>query len=519
MFEPLSDSMKKIARGTGIALVGMLLGLLLQFVARLIIARYALEANYGIFSLALVVLTFATMLACLGLHLGATRYIAYFRGKGEVAGVRATISASLQLATVASIIIYVAIFFSAEAIALNIFHAPDFAPALRLFAIGIPFFTLIYILVGIFRGFDRVEPQVYFFYIMVNGLFLISLAVIIFAHLHFVTVFYAYLAAIVLTLIALAVYTAKKLPQQITLADSKVDTSVRKELLLFSLPLLGSAMFAMIMVWMDTLMLGYFKTPEVVGLYSAAYPLAWFIQQPLAALGLIYTPIATGLYSQNLMAELRRNYAILTKWLSFLTLPIFLVLCFFPEAVLNLFFGSAYIAAAPALRILSLGLIVNNLLGPNGATLVALGKSRFLMWSSLAAATVNIILNIVLIPPLGIVGAATASAVSLILFNIIVTIKVYSLCRAQPLSKNLLKPLIASVVLTFLFQLIIGNFLTVTWWMLPLLFILYYAIYGIATVLTRSFDREDIALLLEMERRGGINATPIKKILRRFVQL
>jgi hypothetical protein len=53
--------------------------------------------------------------------------------------------------------------------------------------------------------------------------------------------------------------------------------------------------------------------------------------------------------------------------------------------------------------------------------------------------------------------------------------------------------------------------------MLPLLFILYYAIYGLATVFSRSFDREDIVMLLEVEKRIGINAEPIKKILKRFL--
>jgi O-antigen/teichoic acid export membrane protein len=515
MYEPLSDSLKKIAHGTGIAMVGMFLGLVLQFIARLIIARYGLEANYGIFSLALVVLTFATMLACLGLNQGAVRYIAYFRGKGQTAKVHGTTSASLQLATVASIIVGIAIFFSAEAIALNIFHTPDLVSPLRIFAIGIPFFTLINIFAAIFLGFDRVEAQAYFQFILLNILFVLFLSVVILLDLPFITVFYTYLAALILTFIALGIYTIKKLPQPIIFTTGKVDVSVRKELLFFSLPLLGTAMFTMMIFWMDTLMLGYFKVPEVVGLYNAACPLAQFISQPLAAMLLIYTPVATSLYSQNLMAELRRNYTISIKWVVSLTLPIFLVLCLFPEAVLNLLFGSAYITAAPALRILSIGFIIHNLFGPRDSILVALGHPRFIMWSVLAGAIINVALNIILIPPLGIVGAAIASVVSLILIDAILTARVYSLCRAQPLSKNLLKPLMASVVLALLFQFVIGSFVTVSLWMLPLLFVLYYVIYGIAVVFTRSFDREDIALLLEIEKRGGIKAEPIKRILRR----
>ena len=517
MPEPLSDSLKKVARGAGIAMMGITLGLLFNFIAKVIIARYGLETNYGMFSLALAILNLSMMLSCLGLHLGVTRYIAYFRAKDDVAKVREAISVSLQLSTAASLIICIALFFSAEAIAVNIFHNSQLTQFLRIFAIGTPLFTLIYIIAAIFRGFDQVEPQVCFQYIMVNGLFIIFLALIVAIDLPFVTVFYAYLAALAVTFIGIAIYTTKKLPHPIIFTDKETNDTVRKDLLFFSLPLLGMAMLFMMVLWMDTLMLGHFKTPEVVGLYNAAYPLAQSIFLPPFALMLIYTPIVTGLYSRNLMADLKRSYTIATKWLAFITVPIFLVLCLYPEYVLGLFFGSAYIAAAPALRILSLGFILNNLPGPYVATLIALGKSRFMMWATLAVATVNVILNIVLIPPLGIVGAAIASAASLTLFSTINSVKLYLVCQAQPLSKNLLKPLVASVILALIFQFIFGNLIMVVWWMLPFLFILYYAIYGTAVILSRSFDREDIVILLEIEKRLGINAEPIKKILRRFI--
>jgi O-antigen/teichoic acid export membrane protein len=352
---------------------------------------------------------------------------------------------------------------------------------------------------------------------MLNVLFIIFLASIIAIGLPFITVFYAYLAALVITFIGATIYAIKKLPQPIVFTDREANATIRKELLFFSMPLWGMAIFSMVILWVDTLMLGYFKTPEVVGLYSAAYPLAQSISQPPFGLMLIYTPIVTGLYSQNLMADLRRSYTIVTKWLALIIMPAFLVLCLYPEYVLSLLFGSAYVSAAPALRILSLGFILNALPGPNVATLIALGKSRFIMWATLAAALVNISLNIALIPPLGIIGAAIASATSLTLFSVINSVKLYASHRVQPLSKNLLKPLIASVVLALLFQFIFGRLIMITWWMLPFLFIFYYALYGVATVLSKSFDREDIVILLQLEKRFGINAEPIKKILRIFI--
>ena len=517
MFEPLNDSLRKIARGTGIALIGVTSGLLFSFIARLIIARYGLQANYGIFSLALAILNFATILASLGLYSGAARYIAYFRGKEDASKVHTTISTSIKLSAIASIAFGFAIFLAAETIALRIFHSPELALPLKIFAAGIPFFTLIQVLVAAFRGFDRVEPQVIFQYLMLNTLFLIILIVTIAIHLPFIAVFYAYLASIVITFAALATYTARKLPKLTGATDARDTQPLTKQLLLFSLPLMGVTMLRMFITWTDTIMLGYFKTPEMVGLYNAAHPLVRSISVPLTALVLIYTPITTGLYSRNLMSELRRNYKVSTKWLMVIVLPIFLVLFLFPCPVLKLFFGAGYISAANALRILSIGFIVSNLAGPNGATLTAIGHPRFLMWTTLAAAILNIVLNLLLIPPLGIVGAAIASAASLILINISRTAKLHSLCQAQPLSKNLLKPIIICVALAFLIQTIAQHFFTINWWMLVILFILYYGIYGLATLFTKSFDKEDIALLLEVEKRSGINMAPLKKILKRFL--
>jgi O-antigen/teichoic acid export membrane protein len=83
MLEPLSDSMRQIARGAGTAMFGLIASLFLQFFARLIIARYGLEANYGILSLTLMVLNFAMILSCFGLQHGATRYIAFFRDRSD----------------------------------------------------------------------------------------------------------------------------------------------------------------------------------------------------------------------------------------------------------------------------------------------------------------------------------------------------------------------------------------------------------------------------------------------------
>jgi len=513
----LNDSLVKITKGAGIAFGGSLAALFLGFIGRPMVARYGTEADYGVYSLAFAILSICTVIATLGLQQGATRSIAYARGKNDSERVQKLIPASVQLGLIAGISLGIIVFLTSDIIAVKIFHDAALAFPLRIFALGIPFLTLIDVFVSIFRGFNDVKPTVYFQNILRNLLFPLLLLPVFFLNLPFPGVYYAFLASLVISCVVLIVYTVKRLPFPIGFRTKISANPVARELLLFSIPLLGVAVLQLVIHWTDTLMLGGLKSSADVGLYNAAHPLANFISAPLAAVRLIYMPVASGLYAQGLMAEMRRNFSILTKWLCSATLPLFLILFLFPETVLGFLFGASYAPAATALRILSIGFIINNFLGPNGATLVAMGEARFMMWATLATAGLNVGLNIALIPPLGIEGAAIASVAAITSINVIRCWKLYSLSKTQPLSKNLLKPTLASLALVFLFQFIFVNFVIIVWWMLPLLFILYCGIYGLAILLTRSFDREDIVMLLAIEERLGINLTAVKKILKKFL--
>jgi O-antigen/teichoic acid export membrane protein len=517
MPQALNDSLAKITKGTGIAFVGTLAALFFAFISRPMVARYGTEADYGVYSLAFAILNICVVVATLGLQQGVPRIIAYARGKNDSERVQKLIPASVQFGLIAGISLGIIVFFTSDILAAKVFHDVTFAFPLKIFGLGIPFFTLINVLVSIFRGFDDIKPTVYFRDILRNLLFALFLLPVIFLDLPFTDVFYAYLASLVISCVVLTVYTVKRLPFPIGFRTKVSANPAARELFLFSLPLFGVAMLGLIITWTDTLMLGALKSSADVGLYNAAQPLATFISAPLGAMGLIYVPVASGLYAQGSMPEMRKNFSILTKWLCAATLPLFLILFLFPETVLSFLFGTSYAPAATTLRILSLGFTINNFMGPNGGTLIAMGEARFMMWATLATAALNVGLNIALIPPLGIEGAAIASIAAIISINLIVSWKLYSLSKAQPLSKNLLKPTLASLALVFLFQFTFGKLVTATWWMLPLLFILYYVIYGLAILLTKSFDKEDVSMLLAIEKRVGLNLSFIKRLLRRFL--
>jgi len=110
MSEIVNESLKKAAKGTAIAFVGVLIYMFLEFITRVIIARNTTQNDYGIFSIGFVLLNFFVIVACLGLHVGAPRYIAYFRGKGDSKKVKGIIFSSLQLSIIGSPFCFVLFF-------------------------------------------------------------------------------------------------------------------------------------------------------------------------------------------------------------------------------------------------------------------------------------------------------------------------------------------------------------------------------------------------------------------------
>jgi O-antigen/teichoic acid export membrane protein len=518
MSEIVNESLRKIAKGAVLVFIGTGIGMLLGFVSRIMVARYVTQSEFGIYSLASVLLNVFATISLLGLATGTTRQVAFYRGKEDESKVRGVVLSSINIAAISSIFFSIVLFLTSNLISVKLFHSPELTTPLRVFCIAIPFSVLIETFTSIFRGFERAEPNVYFYQILRNASFLLLLLVVILLNLAFMGVIWAFVASVVLTFAAFTVYAARKPPLVLKKERHAPISQMAKELLLFSLPLLGVIMFYLSVTWLDTLMLGYFMLPSDVGLYNAAQSLTSLFPMVLQAATFIYFPLMSQLSAKNQSEDVKRSYTVLTKWIFMATLPIFLIFVLFPEATLNILFGSRYIEAAFALRILSLGFFIQTILGASSATLAAMGHVRFIMWSVLISFIANVALAIMLIPPWGIVGAATATASAFAVTFGLLSARLYSLSKIHPFSKNFLKPAIASVALVLVIYALVKNLVSVIpFWLLPVLLILFLGVYALSVLLTRSFGKEDIMMLLTIERKLGINLTAIKRILRRFV--
>lgn len=514
----INHSLQKIAKGAVFVFIGSILSIALAFLGRILVARNFTQSEYGIFSLGFSILSIAAVIGSMGLHDGAARQIAFYKGGGNNRKVGDTVFFSLVFGSIFGLFLTFLLFFSSGYISTVIFKDSNLIVPLRLFSVGAFFFVLLHVLTAVFRGFGTVKEKVFFEDILRNLLFLLLMCLVVFFGFSFDYVAVVFTGSIIFASVLFFIYFLLKKP---SLMDNEIvkniDFSMGKKLFLFSFPLLLVAILNQIMGWMDTLMLGFFKTAEVVGLYNAAQPLGLFVSSALSAMLFVYMPIVSDFHSKNQIHEMKRSYVILTKWLCAATFPLVTIFVFFPALVLDFLFGSEYVVAAVALQVLAIGFFINNLLGPNGATLTAMGKTHFLMYATLLAALVNVVLNFILIPYYGIVGAAIATVVALVSINVIRSVKLHALSGIHSLDKNIIKPIVLSLILVTLMYFLSKSFLTIRFWMLPVLFVLFLILYMFSLLFTKSFEKEDLEMLLTIEKKTGINLKIVKKVLNKFL--
>jgi len=514
----VTKSLGKVGKGAIILFIGTAFGMLFNFLSRILIARFYTPADYGLFNLYFTILSIFAAIGAIGLRSGIKRNVAYYIGKDEDEKVPAVISWGLAIALVGGIVFGIVLFIFANPIASLFSEDPSLGDYYRLAAIAVPFYIFTIALISVFRGFQRTKERILFYDLGRNTLILIFIVTIGIFALPFENVIWGVTLSVVLIAISLFIWYLKIHKDELGVKKLiSWDIPLGKELLLFSLPLVLVDISYRVMGWGDTMMIGYFMREDFVGYYQAAKPLSRFISTGLSVTLFIYGPLTASLYAQGKIRENEEIFTVLTKWICFGTLPTALIMIFYSRWILGFFFGADYTAAVVALQVLGIVYFINNFMGPNGSTLTAFGKTKFLMYATGGAATLNILLNGLLIPYYGITGAALATGLSLISINTIRVKKLKDISGIHPVRHQIVKPIIVSAVLSFILVYLLRLIFPVNLILVAISGISFYGIFLFSIIITKSFSNEDIKLLLMVEKKLGLNLAPLKKLFKKFI--
>ncbi|MEZ5825696.1 MAG: oligosaccharide flippase family protein [Geminicoccaceae bacterium] len=187
-------------------------------------------------------------------------------------------------------------------------------------------------------------------------------------------------------------------------------------------PLMAAGIAATIMAQADVLMLAFLRGEEAAGLYRAASLASLATTVTLAAFLHPLAPKMAALFAQGRHARLQRLVSLVTLATTASSVPFALLLLLWPEAILTSVFGHGFDVGAGALAILVTGQLFNLLCGPVAVLLQYSGAERVVARTFAWCTAANLLLNAALIPPFGMEGAAVATALSLVAWNLHLTV-------------------------------------------------------------------------------------------------
>jgi O-antigen/teichoic acid export membrane protein len=394
-----------LARTAAAVMIGRIAAAGAQFALTLIIARSLGAEISGLYYLAFSVATVGSVLGSLGLGTATLRFIATAASENDWPRVAGVHRLGALISGLASAAVGVVIFVLAPWLANTAFDKPDVEPVIRVAALLVPAQTLLWLYGQILKAVHRPIAATV---LQVVGPPLAASIILLASGTESATVAMTIVVAstvgfLLLEFIQWSATVGRPARQW---GQFEVSTLMRT-----ALPLMVVGSMSLVIMWSDVIIIGVFGTAADVGTYTPAARTALLIQMGLVAIATVVQPQLAVLYKSGKfkrLEQLARNTSLLGTMVG---LPALLVIEVAAPWFMSLF-GTGFEGGATALRILAVGQLINVSVGNTGLLLSMSGRERYLQRTMVLGALANIILNVTLVPLLGINGAAIATALS-----------------------------------------------------------------------------------------------------------
>jgi len=412
--------LKELLSGSAVVLAFKILGAFSSYVFFYLLAQNWGAKGVGLFSLSVTILSVFVMLSKLGLDGLIVRQIPEYKAQGRTGEERNIYGNLMRVVLVFSMLISIGVYFLAEPLAL-LFLNEQLVLCFQIVAFAIIPSVVLSMNAESLRGLQHMR---YFSYLQNGSVMLLSVLLLLLLSSVFdkgmATPIYIYL----LSISVLAILSFFMLKTKWPKSNGRRSSIELRKTLKMSIPMLVSGTVFMIMNWTDVLMLGFFSTEDQVGIYNLCFKLASIITFAQFAINSYAAPRISSYYHSKEKLKLK---ALIQKiaWLNFvISIPFFVILLFFGKQILPLF-GAEFTNGITVLILLAIGQLVNALSGPVLYILNMTGKEKVSRNIVVIAAFLNIVLNYILIPVYGIIGAALAATISMFVWNVTSLVYIY----------------------------------------------------------------------------------------------
>ncbi len=389
-----------------------------EFIARIIstvsasiltiaLARLLNPDSYGVLFLAISIFGIVKLFSKLGIAKSAARYITEYKEQdpGQVPHI---IRYSLFLNTI-TIVVACVIFWSFSDLIVTLVGEPSLIPLLGIGVLYVAFGTLMGYVRKILQGLEAIQAAATVYIINRSGRLIFVLLFVLLgfeavgALIGYVVAF-AISAVVGLFYIYLTHY--RKRPK------SEQSWELKRRIIEYSIPLTVTSTANVLEKRVDIVLIGFFVGSVGVAYYTIAKQVVESIEAPMSALGFALSPTYNAQKSKGQTEKAARIFEEALSHGLLLYIPAAAGMIVISEPMVEIIFGREYIGAVPILQILAIYAVLLAIVKITSDGLDYLGRARERAIVKGTTSVFNVILNIILLPIIGVVGAAIATVIT-----------------------------------------------------------------------------------------------------------
>lgn len=388
---------------------------LAHLLLRMALGKELGPTGLGIYTLVFTIYMFGMQFAAFGFGAALTNYIA--RYKEDKSKTKEYISSGFIGSIVSGSVMAIILYSFSELISTNFFHIPEMVTLLKITAFCFPFLAIQKATLGTFNGFRQMN-----YFAMVNVLqntfvFLISIFFVFFLKMGVTGAVIGFVVPTVLVGVLSLLFVRKSLflPSRVVLG------SVLREITWFGFYIVLGNSIGLINTQIDSLLIGHFMSETDVGYYATAVIIMQGIILLPSAVQAVTTPVMATYYEKKEYSKIKglvKNTMLKIFAIEFIFL-IFLII--FGKYIVIILFSEEFSPAYIPMLVLSIGYLIQAPWISVGSIFTCVGKVNLSFKLNGFCAVLNTILNILLIPKFGLIGAAGATSTSLI-FTVLINI-------------------------------------------------------------------------------------------------
>ena len=476
---------RKFTKDVGVVGIAQILMRLRGIILIPVIAKTLGASEYGIYATLMVTISLLVPISTLGLLNSMVRFLAGEKDKKEI---QEGYYSVLSLVFLCSFFLSLSLFLFAPTLASTVFGDPQAVPVIRIGA----FLILIQALQGVnlhfFLTFRRIFRYSLFQVIRTFGEVILA-AILVLEGFGLDAVIYSFLTVDLLCFLI----TFSLIFNEINI---KLPNLSRIKLFLsFGLPLIPGIISGWVTNLSDRYVIGFFLSSASVGIYSAAYGTGSIIQMLLTPLSTALGPVIFKLWGENKIHELKNYFRYSLKYFLMLSIPSFFGLSVLAEPLLIILSRPEFVPEGRIIiPLVALAAIMYGVYVINVRIFYLIKKTIYISYIWLGSAILNLGINVIFIPIMGIIAAAISTLVSFSFMAFVGSYALYRNLKVGPNWKFIVKSLMASSLMAFVvFKIRIMTF--------PEIFVPIFTgavIYFILLFLLKGFTKKEIEFFKEI---------------------